>query len=353
MAHPTAKARTGRANSNGRDADDLDRLLAELRALWEAATSAEPARRARLHSKIVQAIEKLNKQIGEELTAEHLSRTSYPLFRGKLPDETKAIAVLPPASHKPRFPTEPILRLYDKDLADQALVALPRSAGFSDVEGFREHLARTLPFNAESTRRRAATYLTGRYFPCGTINEDLAQFAAASEARPWLGDVLFYLTCRVEKIVASVADEIVWPSLADGGVTRKRITDYVGSQIPSWSPNSVKDVGAAIVRSYERLGISGTTNTRLNVASRRGDLPAFAYLMHLEFPEPGMFLFDRLLQGPLRRWLLWDPEWMVKQLYVCGEAGLIAKVSEIDGTRQFTTKYHLDEAVGPIVSLIR
>ncbi len=352
MAHLTAKARTGRVNSNGQDADDLERLIAELRGLWDAATTAEPARRSKLHGKIVQTIEKLKKQIGGELTAEHLGRTSYPLFRGRFSDETKDLADLPPAPQKPRFPAERLLRLYDKDLADQALVALPQASHFTDVEEFREHLARTLPFNAESTRRRAATYLTGRYFPCGIINVDLARFAAASEARPWLGDVLFYLTCRVEKIVASVADEIVWPSLADGGVTRKRITDYVGAQVPAWSPNSVKDVGAAIVRTYERLGIGSTTKTRLNVASRRGDLPAFAYLLHLEFPEPGMFLFERLLQGPLRRWLLWDPEWMVKQLYACGEAGLIAKVSEIDGTRQFTTKHPLDEAVGPIVSLI-
>ena len=232
MAHLTAKARTGRLDSNGQDSDDLDRLLAELRALWEAATNAEPARRSKLHAKIVQAIEKLKKQVGEELSAEHLGRTSYPLFRGQLPDETRATAALPPAAQKRRFPAEPVLRLYDKDLADHALVVLPQSSRFSDVEGFREHLARTLPFNAESTRRRAATYLTGRYFPCGIINEDLARFAAASEARPWLGDVLFYLTCRVEKIVASVADEIVWPSLADGGVTRKRITDYVAHRSP-------------------------------------------------------------------------------------------------------------------------
>ncbi len=104
MAHLTTKARTGRANSNGRNADDLERLLAELRALWEAATNAELAQRSRLQGKIVQAIEKLKRQIGEELTPEHLGRTSYPLFRGKLPDETKAIAVLPPASHEAPLP---------------------------------------------------------------------------------------------------------------------------------------------------------------------------------------------------------------------------------------------------------
>jgi hypothetical protein len=353
VAHLRAKAQTQMANGAGRDSDDLDRVLAEVRLLWESAASAEPARRSKLQDKIVQAIETLKKQVGKELTAEHLGACPFPLFRGNFRTESPTNADRPRASLEPRFPAEAIQRLYDKDLADQAKVALPQSYRFLDVERFREHLARTLPFNAESTRRRAATYLTGRYFPCGIINKDLAQFAAASEGRPSFGDVLFYLTGRVEKIVASVADEIVWPSLADGGVTRKRVADYVRAQVPSWSSNSVKDVGASIVRTYERLGIGIVTKTRLNIASRRSDLPCFAYILHLEFPEPGMFAFERILHGRLRRWLLWDPEWMVKQLYACGEAGLIAKVSEIDGAPQFTTKYHLEDAVGPIVSLIR
>jgi DNA repair protein RadC len=163
---------------------------------------------------------------------------------------------------------------------------------------------------------------------------------------------LFYLTCRVEKIVAMVAEEVVGPALADGGVVRNRIADYVRDQVPSWSPNSVKDVGAAVVRTYERFGVGSPTRTRLNVSIRRGALPAFAYVLHLEFPEPGMYAFDRLLQGPMRRWLLWDPQWIVQQLYACGEAGLLAKVSEIDGTRQFTTKFALEQAVEPIVGLI-
>lgn len=66
-----------------------------------------------------------------------------------------------------------------------------------------------------------------------------------------------------------------------------------------------------------------------------------------------MFGFETLLQGPMRRWLLWDQEWVVKRLYACEEAGLLAKISEIDRARQYTTKYTLDEAVGPIVSLIQ
>ena len=180
----------------------------------------------------------------------------------------------------------------------------------------------------------------------------MARFAAAVEGRAGLGDVLFYLTCRVEKIVAMVAEEVVWPSLADGGVPRTRITDYVRGRVPSWSKNSVTDVGAAVVRTYERFGVGSPNRTRLNVSVRQGGLPAFAYILHLEFPEPGMYGFETAVQGPMRRWLLWDQDWIVKQLYACEEAGLLAKVSEIDRARQFTTKYTLDEAVGPIVSLI-
>jgi len=347
-----AKARKGKAKSADQDTVDLVRVLEEFRALWAEAADAEPAIRLRVHGKIVQAIEKLKRQVRDELTPKDQGLPSYPLFGGQLPLESGGISGPPPAPRTPRFLAEPVLRLYDKDLADQALVAIPESSRFSEVDAFREHLSRTLPFNAESTRRRAAKYLTGRYFPCGIIHDDLARFASASAGRPWLGEVLFYLTCRVEKIVASVADEVIWPSLAEGSLNRSRITDFVKAQVPNWSPNSVKDIGAAIVRTYERLGIGSATKTRLSVASRSGSLPSFAYILHLEFPDPGMFAFEKLHQGPMRKWLLWDREWMVRQLYACGEAGLIAKVSEIDGARQFTTKYTLNEAVGPILSLI-
>jgi DNA repair protein RadC len=42
---------------------------------------------------------------------------------------------------------------------------------------------------------------------------------------------------------------------------------------------------------------------------------------------------------------------MVRQLYRLREAGLLSKVSEIDRLRQFTTKYTLAEAIGPLVAL--
>jgi DNA repair protein RadC len=349
MTHLNAKARKRWVSGSSQDPEELARILGELRALWDAASKSEPAQRSKFQRRIVQAVDRLKKQFGDKFTSDDPSRAAYPLFGGQIPNLPNPVSE---AAH-PRFPADPILRLYDKDLADQALVAIPQASRFTDLEAYREHLALTLRFNAESTRRRAANYLTGRYFPCGIIHEDLAQFASVSQGRPWLGEVFFYLTCRVEKIVAMVAEEIVWPSLADGGVRRGRIADYVASLVTTWSKNSATDVGAAIVRTYERFGIGNPDRNRLNVSIRRGDLASFAYILHLEFADPGMFGFERVLQGPMRRWLLWDQDWIVKQLYACEEAGLLAKISEIDRARQFTTKFPLADAIRPILSMIK
>ena len=59
----------------------------------------------------------------------------------------------------------------------------------------------------------------------------------------------------------------------------------------------------------------------MNVSLREGSLASFAYVLHLEFPEPGMYSFERLFNGPMHRWLLWDQQWMVRQLYRLREAG--------------------------------
>ncbi len=64
-----------------------------------------------------------------------------------------------------------------------------------------------------------------------------------------------------------------------------------------------------------------------------------------------MYSFERLFKGPMHRWLLWDRQWMVRQLYLLREAAILSKVSEIDGMRQFTTKYAVDDAVRHLVKL--
>ena len=106
-----------------------------------------------------------------------------------------------------------------------------------------------------------------------------------------------------------------------------------------------------MVGTYQTYGIGSASRTRLNVVLREGCLASFAYILHLEFPEPGMHAFDKMFDGPMHRWLLWDQHWMNQQLYRLRELGLLSKVSEIDRLRQFTTKYTLADVMQRIAVL--
>jgi hypothetical protein len=220
---------------------------------------------------------------------------------------------------------------------------------YHSVEGFREYLIDRLRFNSLATRRRFANYIISRYFPGDTYNTDLPQFAAATAGKPALGEALFYLTCRTEKIVSLAAEELIFPSLVQGGVSRTRLREYVQSKFPH--SKSADEIGQAIVRTYQFFGIGSSNRIELRVSLREGGLASFAYILHHEFPEPGMHAFDSMFDGPLHKWLLWDKQWMVRQLYRLREAGLLSKVSEIDRLRHFTTKFTLTDALERIVTL--
>ncbi len=263
-------------------------------------------------------------------------------------DGTGPPPVSPPPA--PRFP-EPGMRVYAKDFADHALLHLPQAARYKSIEEFRKYLAEKLRFNSEATRRRSANYIVSRFFPGEVFNADLPVFAAAAAGQPALGEALFYLTCRTERIVSLVAEEVVFPALTLGGVSRARLREYIQGKFPD--SKSVHHIATAVVRTYEFFGVGTANRTRLNVSLRQGSLSSFAYILHLEFPEPGMYSFERLFDGPMHRWLLWDQQWMVRQLYRLREAGLLSKVSEIDRLRQFTTQYTLADAIQPVVALAK
>lgn len=340
--------------------DDVDSVLETVRSLWAATDEADAAVRAWSQKAIIDGITRLHRQVTAKLRlAASMPQVQARLFPEEAKDDEKPAACpatpqattpVAPKPTGPRFP-DPTLRVYAKALADQALTAVPQAADFSDLDGYRKHLTDTLPFNSRETRRRNGNYLVSRYFPGDVFNTDLPRFAAATKGTTALAEALFYLTCRTEKIVAHVAAEVVFPSLPQGGVLRSKIRDYIQSQFPK--SKSAKQATIACVDTYHTFGIGSATRTRLNVSLREGSLVSFAYVLHLEFPEPGMYAFERMLDGPMHKCLLWDRQWMVQQLYRLREAGLLSKVSEIDRMRQFTTKFSLETAVPSIVSLAK
>ncbi len=322
--------------------------MATVRAVWQAVENAPHAEQHKLKKDISETVKRLKRRIDRKIgTPTVVPQAERMLFDdvagGSKPEP---LPVEPP----PRFP-ECRLRVYAKDFADHALQHLPHAAEYGSVEDFRTYLSQTLRFNSQATRRRTANYIVARFFPDDVYNGDVPAFASATAGTPALGEALFYLTCRTEKIVSLVAEEVVFPSLAQGGVTRTRLREYVQSKFPD--SKSAGHVGQAVVRSYQFYGLGAANRTRLSVAAREGSLASFAYVLHLEFPEPGMHAFEQMLDGPMHRWMLWDRGWMVRQLYLLREAGLLPKVSEIDRLRHFTTRYTLADAVQRIVALAK
>jgi len=345
LARSTSTSRSTSIN----DSLSIESVVDTVRKLWKCIEdNSEEIERTKLKRDIAQTVNRLRGRVEKNLKSSKPSVQERLLFDRT--EEGNGRVPVPIKEHptKPRFP-EAALRIYDKDLADHALSQIPAAIKFKTTGEFRDYLTEKLRFNSQATRRRSAGYLIGRYFPGETLHKDLIEFAAKTAGKPALSDALFYLTCRMEPIVASVAEDVVFPSLPQGGVARSRVLEFVQAKFPG--SKSVSDMSQAIIRTYQRFGIGAATRTRLNVSLREGSLDAFGYVLHLEFPEPGMYSFDRLFNGPMHKWLLWDQQWMVHQLYVLREAGILSKVSEIDRMRQFTTKYTLGDAVRHLMNL--
>lgn len=324
---------------------DLESVLSSLRALWMAADEMDTDLRDDLHSLISDALVKLDHNVRTQINVSNRVRSQHKseaAQRKMFTDDA-----VPPLSE--RFPS-PEVRVFVTDLADQALELLPEAARFKDSEEFRQFLVEKLAYNSVSTRKRNAGYLINRFFPGHYLHPDLTNFAAVA-GKERLGDVLFYLTARAERILQLVAEKVVWPALPVGNVHRSKMRDFVKGQLNSDNPS--KRTTIAVAQCYGKFGIADVSKTKLRISTRISDLATFAYILHLEFPEPGMQPFEKLLDGPMHKWLLWDRQWMIEQLYLCRQEGLLSKVSEIDSMRQFTTKYSLAEAIDKIVKLIR
>ena len=332
------------------DSHDVEPLLSAIRSLWKTVENSSNLDQRKTKLEITSSIMTLVGRVERKIQASNTPKKSDNFLFQDAELQTVTEPDTPLAELKPRFP-DPEIRVYAKDLAEHAIKHLPKLLEFRTINEIRNYLTANLRFNSLATRRRNANYLISRFFPGESVHSDVTQFAAAVEGKPALGDALFYLTCRTEKIVALVAEEIVFPSLALGGVSRTKIKDFVQSQMPN--SKSAMPVGVAVVATYQRFGLATATRTKLNVSLREGSTAAFAYILHMEFPEPGMYSFDKMLHGPMHKWLLWDQPWMIRQLYALREVGLLSKVSEIDRMCQFTTKYSLSDAVDRIVALAK
>lgn len=242
-------------------------------------------------------------------------------------------------------PQEPEMRAFVNDEIANSLTFVPQAAQFESLDAFKALLQERLPYNSESTRKRRANHILERFFPGGSLDIPLVYYAAHCSSQQDLKPALFYHVLKTEPLASRVAKEFVWPALPVGYVDREGMREFILRYLPDIGASSQKNTLRALFTTYDLLSVGVQESTTLRFQIHPGTLEAFLYVLVAEFPEPGMYRFEELEQGPMRLWLLWDREWIHRQLYNLRDLGVLAKVSQIDTLRQFTLQYDRQAAL--------
>jgi len=250
----------------------------------------------------------------------------------KMPEQTQPalFAAATSSFAKPRK-----LRVFANDEIENSLQFLPQAANYSMLSEFKNMLESQLPYNSFETRQRRAGFILDRFYSMGSLGSPLT-YASSRMSRDEFKPVVFYHLAQAEPILAKVADEFVFPALPIGKVTREQLREFVLKYLPGISASSQANLLRSILTAYDSLDVGRVGNETLRMQFHAASLHAFVYILISEYPDPGIYTFDSLFSGPAHRWLLWDKDWIRKQLYLLRDMGIVSKVSEIDTVRQFS-----------------
>ncbi len=83
------------------------------------------------------------------------------------------------------------------------------------------------------------------------------------------------------------------------------------------------------------------------------DIPieTLAFILHSEYPKPGMYDLDEVEHNSIFKAMLWKPDQLLPGLYELRNNGIITKISNIDQIRHITTRFNLDECVQKLIKI--
>jgi DNA repair protein RadC len=235
--------------------------------------------------------------------------------------------------------------LFSNALLREAIDLAPRLPDTESLDEVRGFLRGNLHHSSAQTRERYAQYIARRLFPAGTADRPLRQFAKTFAGNQPLRDVCFYRFVRAEPVVEQCVRELLVPAVGRGTLPRVTVRHYLAERFPDARPALVEETERGIVQALDGAGIAQASRSQVTFRWRDVCPQSFAFVLHSEFPQPGMYDIARVESGPAFQALLWRPDALVHGLYELRNQGLIAKVSEIDSVRQFTTVHDLERVV--------
>ena len=183
----------------------------------------------------------------------------------------------------PRRGTE----MFVKAALKEAIQILPSLPDTDSLDEIRLFLRAHLHFNAEQSRNRFANYITRSIFPEGYADAPLRLFARAFPNTQELRDVCFYRFLLSEPLEVEIIEDLILPNLGTRRLSRERIRQRLSEEFPE--AKSIVDCGQSIVDALSAGGIATADRTKISFAYREIPVASFAFVLHSEFPEPGMY----------------------------------------------------------------
>jgi DNA repair protein RadC len=236
--------------------------------------------------------------------------------------------------------------LFGKAMLGEAIKILPGLPDTESLKEIHEYIKSNLPFNSEQTRSRNTAFIISRMFPLGTADRALRMFSRYSADTQALKDVCYYRFCKVEPLMVRLTENLLIPGIATGSIKRNFLKEYLGNEYPE--SKSIPDCAQAIVEAIRAGGIARCTKDTIYLNFRMINTAALAFILHSEYPEPGMYDIGLLERNQAIKTMLWRPDQLLPALFELRNQGILSKVSEIDNVRQFTTQYSLDEVVAAL-----
>jgi hypothetical protein len=237
--------------------------------------------------------------------------------------------------------------LVRKALLNEAVELLPKLPETDQFVKINEFIQNNLNFNSQSTRKRYMNYIVTYLFPDKTVDKTLQIFASFYPNSQELRDVCFYRFCGSYPLIYDIFEELLIPNIGTGTVDKSYIKEYLKKRFPE--TKDMKSGSAGFFEALTDSQIARAEKKKLYFRYRDISVPSFTFVLHSEFSKPGIYDIGKLEKNRTIRSLLWDPEKILPTLYELRNQGLIAKVSEIDSIRQFTTRYTLEQAIEKVV----
>ena len=202
--------------------------------------------------------------------------------------------------------------MVSKALLKEAAELLPKMPHTDDIYEIKSFLVDNLPFNSETTRKRYEGYITIYLFPDGKVDREILNFALYASSQS-IKNVCLYRFCKQYPLIYDIFNDLFIPKITSGSIPKKSIDQYLQDRFSNNNPGRFG--GRGFIEALNGAEVMTYTNSILKYQYRPVDLPSYTFILHSEFPQPGMYDLKLIEQNQAFTPQLWRTTELVDTLY--------------------------------------